>query len=208
MEWNICVLIIDSYVILTFFASFALNSFRPTTQSVSQVVNRPVTTTRRSPPSSWVFTYPTSSARNPNVGRQFMPMTTPKPTKTTTINSFWAEWSPLKPTNLGENEIDRHSTHETIRQTTTPTTTTAPDMSQWMVDILNEYTATTTPRSYSAVDNVVDELPSWMRDVLNEYSTTTTRNNMQIANNYPKSTIFGGGGGASNSDLHRPIQNR
>lgn len=210
----------ESSVILNF-TSFAFNPFRPNTDSVRQVVNRYVTTTKRSIPSSWMQANPTSSVRSQNMDRRFFPITTRKPSEATTINSFWNEWSPLKPTNLGENEIDKHSAHahdgahfhgsnDIIRQATT----TTPDMAPWMVEILNEYTSTTTPRSYA---NVVDEMPSWMRDVLNEYSTTTTRKNIRFDNNNPNSIIFGGrgtngntSGGVSkhNGDLHMPKQNR
>lgn len=163
-------------------------------------------------------------------------MTTPKPIKTTTINSFWNEWSAAKPTNLGENEVDIHSTHAKnpdrsngMIQQTTPTAfvrTTTPDMAPWMMEILNEHSSTTTPRSpvknkdqnsnenhtTDRPTNGVAELPSWMSDVLNEHSTTTTRKNIQFENNNTKQKPIGGsgGGGGNNNkgDSHLPMQIR
>lgn len=182
----------------------------------------------------WLQEYSTHSVPNRYTNGQFVgQMTTPKPTRATTINSFWSEWSANKPTNLGKNEVDRHSahthdTHEMIRQTT-PTTfvrTTTPELESWMLNILNEYSSTTTPRSqinqnnheYRTTPKTVVEMPAWMHDVYNEYSTTTERKNIRFENDKIKQTPFGGGnggshttsgwGGSNNGDLHRPKQNR
>lgn len=179
--------------------------------------------------------YPPPYTPNQNTNGQFIQVTTPKPTRTTTINSFWSEWSAEKPTNLHENEIDRHSAHahdsnrfhdsnEMFRQTTPATFvhTTTPDMASWMVDILNEYSSTTTPRSQFNQNNnqnnrddhtttEVAEMLPWMRDVLNEYSTTTTRKNIRFENDNTKQIPSGGGNGGgrnNNGDLRLPIQNR
>lgn len=207
---------------------------RPTDDLLRQIINRPKSTTKRSVPSPWLFEYPTPSAPNRNTNGQFVQVTTPKPTQTTTINSFWSEWSAEKPTNLRENENDRHSAHahnhdrfrdskELVRQTTPITLirTTTPEMASWMVDILNEYSSTTTPRSQSNQNNNHDhdgrttsrttnvevEMPPWMRDVLNEHSTTTTRKNIRFENDNTKQ-IGGDNGGSgrnnNNGGLHLP----
>lgn len=170
--------------------------------------------------------YSTPSAPNRNTNGQFIEITTQKPTRATTINPFWNEWSANKPTNFGENEIDRHSAHahdsnEMFRQTTPKSLirTTTPALESWMLDILNEIGSTTTPRSqfnqnnhedYTA-PNVVGEMPAWLHDVFHQLSTTTTRTNIRFENDNTKQSPFGGGNGGSgnsNGDLHRPKQNR
>lgn len=165
-----------------------------------RIVNKPKTTTRP----------------NQNTNGQLIQFTTPKPPRPTTINSFWNEWSANKPTNIGANEIDRHSAHaHALNQQTTPTTfvrTTTPAMEPWILAILNEYSSTSTtvrPRPQSNQDllefhttsNDVDELPAWMRDIFKDLSTTTTSNRIRFENDNR-------GGGNSNGDLHRPKQNR
>lgn len=147
---------------------------------------------------------------------------TMKPTKTTTINSFWGEWSATNPTN---NEVDsdfsngsnlNQSFNEKLRQTTT-------EMPGWMRELLNEHsttssanngnnqsTKTTTARAQTATN-----MPSWMRDVLNEHSTTTSTVRSTLATSTTKKSsigdgilFFGDGGGDGNDDLHVSTQNR
>lgn len=103
------------------------------------------------------------SKPNRNKNGEVIQTTTNKSSKITTINSFWNEWSATKPTNLNENEIDRHSAHthahnldhfhgsnEMLRHTTptasvqTTTPKNSPDIAPWMEDILNEYYSSTT----------------------------------------------------------------
>lgn len=176
-----------------------MNSFSDPTDDFLRIVNKPKTTTSRSAPSS----------PNRNTNGQLIQMTTPRPSKPTTINSFWDEWSADKPTNIGANEVDRHSAHaHDSNQQTTPTTT--PAMDPWLLAILNDYSSTTTTRSqfnqndheFHTTSNDVDKLPVWMRDIINGLSTTTTRRNIRFENDN------GGGGSNSNGDLHRPKQNR
>lgn len=193
---------------------------------LQQIMISPKTTTKRSAPSPWSLEYPTPSAPNRNANSQFFQVTTPKSIRTTTINSFWSEWSANKPTNLGKNEIDTHSAHaqdrfhnsnEMLRQTTPANfvRTTTPEMESWMVDILNEYSSTTTARSQfnqnnnhnydrtpSQTTNAAVEMLPWMRDVLNEYSTTTTRKNIRFENDN------GSKNNNNNGGLHWPTQNR
>lgn len=172
------------------------------------IVNRPKTTTNR------------------NTNPPLIRITTPKPpTRATTMNSFWNEWSANRPTNLAANEIDRHSAHahdsnETFRQTS-PTTfvhTTTPKLESWMLDILAEFssatTSTTTPtpqlqfnqidHEYHTTPKVVDEMPAWMHNLFNEYSTTTTRKDIRFENDHAKQAPISGGNGGSHTSGYGP----
>lgn len=117
--------------------------------------------------------------RNRNRNKQNVRNTTPTLSrKTTTINSFWHDWSATQP-----NEI-------------WPTTTEQPDLDPWMKDILNEHSTTSRPYlkdNYVQTPLVSTEMPSWMRQVLNEYSSTTARNGHSLELSNSKQLTFGGG---------------
>lgn len=160
---------------------------------------------------------------NKNRNQQFIQTTTLKTIKTTTINSFWREWSATKPTDINDNQIGSGFSQKLpkwVEETTTVKTNTAP----WILNTLNEYNNNNNndrnDRAIFATTQkvqTVTELPSWMQEVLTEYSLATTRKTLtsfQSENGTKKSTNVGGDGGSilsiggGNGDLHLSSQNR
>lgn len=113
--------------------------------------------------------------------------TTPEPVRTTTINSFWNEWSATNPAPVKNNSNFNHGSsankanesNANMRQTTTER------MPNWMKEIFDEYTttarptttkpitiATTRKTTTSTVTTTKADMLPWMQDILNEYSTT------------------------------------
>lgn len=158
--------------------------------------------------------------------------TTQIPIRTTTINSFWSEWSMTEPPTQGSKP---DFSTEKLRQTTTEsskdrTTTEKETLLPWMQDVLDEIF--TTP--ISDVDKLIRStspsptppqatgMPSWMQNVLDEYSTkpiqisTPSTPSTQSGTVDKPKLIFGdgsltigdGNGGGVNGDLHLPSQNR
>lgn len=144
-------------------------------------------TTKRSNMLPWMEDilneYSTTQNSNRNRNKQNVRTTTPTSIrKTTTINSFWHDWSATQSNDIWQ------------------TTTDQPELDPWMKDILDEHTTTPTPYlkdNYVQTPLVVTEMPSWMRQVLNEYSSTTTRNGLplpiQFESSNTKESTFGGG---------------
>lgn len=160
--------------------------------------------------------------------------TTQMPIRSTTINSFWSEWSITEPPTLNQGGKPDLSTERSRQTTTEPfkdrMTTEKETLLPWMQDVLDEiFTSTKSDvdkliRSTSPRPTPPQEtgMPSWMQDVLNEYSnkpiqisTPSTPLTQSGTGDRPK-LIFGdgsltigdGNGGGVNGDLHLPSQNR
>ncbi|XP_031627884.1 serine protease persephone-like [Contarinia nasturtii] len=108
--------------------------------------------------------------------------------RTTTLNSFWNEWSVTNPTMVDDFSNGSNQGRDIYRQTTTT------DMPDWLKDVLSDHSTNSNvmnngnnrPIKTTTVQTP-DNMPSWMREVLNEHSTATTT----------KKSIIGGGGGSS-----------
>lgn len=219
--------------------SFSCNTQKITKQTPTWVENP---TTKKSDLLPWMQNildeYSTTPKGRPNQNNQnqstrpaTMITTTQTPIRTTTINSFWSEWSMTEPLTLnqgGKPDFSTERSLQTITESFKDSTTTAKEtLLPWMQDVLDEIF--TTPKS--EVDKLIRStspsptppqatgMPPWMQDVLNEYSTKPiqipTPPTQSGIGDKPKLffgdgslTIGDGNGGGVNGDLHLPSQNR
>lgn len=154
----------------------------------SAPTERPVQTASEMP--NWMQLALDEHSTSPKPNAQVNQMnTTPQPGRTTTINSFWTEWSATNPpptkTNGDNSNFNQGSNSnkpsESIRQTTTE------KMPDWMKEVVNEFSTTTsktTTRATTVPTTTKPELLPWMKDILNEHQTTakpSVNHNNQVA---------------------------
>lgn len=179
------------------------------------------TTTKKSDLLPWMEDvlneFATTRKTNVNENHRLTTMrtTTPKPIETTTINSFWSEWSLTNPTVFNSELTTARS-----RQTTTtelfgePSTTPTESLLPWMEDVLNEHSTAANSDVIKLIRPSPPEvtgMPSWMHNVLNEHSTTRIPRPSQLVTSEKPQLTFGDGTltfSVGNGDLHLPTENR
>lgn len=105
---------------------------------------------------------------------------------TTTLNSFWSDWSATQPNSLKGVEKVEHSHSAALIVSDSTTLKDVDGLLPWMKDVLNDYS--TTPKrsdhfqriTERSVQTTTEPMPSWLQTVLNQHSTSATTTPVQM----------------------------